>query len=265
MTWDKLRTGAEARLFIADIARRIRADQLDLGRKHYALSLAMGVLSAIFCNIGRLAAVEFGVAGGAGLLDLCKAAAFFRAELGMEIDVYGFDNATGLPAPADYRDLPEVWQQGDFLLPDPALLRGKLPPFAHLVIGDIADTRDRFANILGKTRTLGFVSIDVDFYSSAKPCLDILRLDAASYMPAVPMFFDDILPVHLTYNSWVGESLAIAEFNQENALRKIEANPHFNIAAGKRSFHACHVLDSPYRTGERQFRRGFSMRQLTFV
>jgi hypothetical protein len=109
------------------------------------------------------------------------------------------------------------------------------------------------------------VAVDVDFYSSAKSCLDILRLDATCYMPAVPMFFDDILPVHLTYNAWVGESLAIAEFNQENEFRKIEANPHFNIAVGKRSFHACHVLDSPYRTGARPLRNGFSMKQLTFI
>jgi len=264
MKWDHFRTGAEARLFVADIAKRIRSGQLDLGRKHYALCLSMGVLSAIICGFEKITAVEFGVAGGAGLLDLCKAAAFFRSELGMDIAVYGFDNATGLPPPADYRDLPELWQKGEFLLQDPAILRAKLPHFAQLVIGDIAETRAKFRDILGGDRVLGFVAVDVDFYTSAKPCLDILRLPAACYLPAVPMFFDDILPIHLTYNSWVGESLAIEEFNLENEFRKIEANRNFDIMVGRRCFHACHVLDSPFRKADQPVRKGFSLKQLTF-
>jgi hypothetical protein len=262
MNWQDFSNGNEARSHMAAIAARIRTGELDLGRKHYALTLSLGVLAAIFCNVGRIVAVEFGVGAGDGLLQLCKAADFFRRELRFEIDVYGLDNATGLPPPADYRDHPELWQQGQFRLPDTAGLRARLPDYAKLIIGDVADTTRMFAEILHPQCLLGFVSIDVDYYSSTKPCLDILRHDASCYPPAVPMYFDDLMRGHLTYSAWCGEPLAIAEFNRDNEFRKIEANPVFNNGHPIRPFHACQVLDNPFRTGAQCFRKRFGMLNL---
>lgn len=264
MNWQDFSDGLEAQSFMAKTAARIRAGELDLGRKPYALTLSVGVLAAIFCNVGRIVAIEFGVGTGRGLLDLCKAADYFRRELGFEIDVYGLDNATGLPPPADYRDHPELWQKGQFHQRDTAGLRARLPDYAKLIIGDVADTTGMFADILNPQCLLGFVSVDVDYYSSTKPCLDILRHDAACYPPAVPMYFDDLMRYNLTYSAWCGEPLAIAEFNRDNAFRKIEANPAFKNGNAIRPFHACQVLDNPYRAGALSFRKGFSMLNLRF-
>lgn len=262
MKWHEFQNGPAALSYMAEVGGQIRAGELDIGRKHYALSLAMGVLSAIMCNVGKITAVEFGVGAGRGLLDLCKAAKFFREELDIEIDIYGLDNATGLPDPVDYRDHPEIWQKGNYWLRDPAELRSQLPDYARLVVGDVSDTTEMFRGILSDKNVLGFVSIDVDFYSSTVPCLDILKLDAACYMAAVPMHFDDFMPGNLTSNSWCGEKLAISEFNEANAFRKIEEKRSFNYHGQGSTFHACHILDSPYRAPGKILRRGFSMMHL---
>ena len=265
MHWNQFKNGREARGFMLDVAKKIRENELDLGRKHYALTLSLGVLSAIFCDVGRIVAIEFGVGTGGGLLDLCKAAEFFRRETGMSIEVYGFDNATGLPDSSDYRDHQELWRKGNFRLPDSSALSAKLPDYAHLVIGDIADTLSIAEEKLGDDNKLGFVAVDVDYYSSALSCLKLLKGDVSLYMPVVPMYFDDFMKSNLTSNSWCGEALAISEFNRDNAMRKIEANSFFNNGAWLRPYNACHILDHPLRSGAQPCRPGFSLLDLMFV
>ena len=184
----------------------------------------------------------------------------------MEIEIYGLDNATGLPEPADYRDYPEFWHKGQYFLGNPDSLRAKLPPYAHLIVGDVADTVSMFRDILSKESPLGFAAIDVDYYSSAVACLGILRHDASCYLPTVPMYFDDFMQTYLTSNDWCGEALAIAEFNRDNPLRKIQENRLFNtMALPGRAFHGCHVLDHPLRTNRSMHRKEFSFLALRFV
>jgi hypothetical protein len=43
-----------------------------------------------------------------------------------------------MPPPADYRDHPEQWQQGDFPM-DIDKLRRALPAYSETFIGDVAD------------------------------------------------------------------------------------------------------------------------------
>jgi len=263
-TWDEIGNAGEAWASMRHIATMIRSNKLKLGRRYYALTLSMGVFLAMFCNVRKIVAVEFGVGGGAGLLDLCKAAAFFRDKIGIEIEVYGLDNATGLPSYDGYKDCPELWPKGSFYLRDPEALRAKLPSYAHLIIGDIAETVGSFNDILGEDRKLGFVSVDVDYYSSTMSCLNILKQDISCYMPVVPMYFDDLMNLHVTYNSWCGEQAAIDEFNSTNTLRKIEAAPQFNNTVRGRPYHACHMLDHPLRATDKVHREGFRMVELRY-
>jgi hypothetical protein len=264
MNWQQLREGTETIAHMGQLAERIRKRELDVGRPHYALTLSLGVASAIFCNVGKIVAIEFGVGRGGGLLDLCKAAAFFRKELDIEIDVYGLDNATGLPPPADYRDHPEFWKQGAFELNDPQALRAQLPPYAKLVIGDVADTTAMFKDILSEDSPLGFVSVDVDYYSSAMSSLEVMKFDATGYLPTVPMYFDDLMQDQVTSNDWCGEALAIRTFNAEDRPRKIQENSRFNTLRPKRPYHGCHILDHPFRSGSRATRKQFGFQKLTF-
>jgi hypothetical protein len=255
MDWTEFDQPTVMRRF-QDIGRRIRNGELALGRGHYALPLAHGVMQAIHCGYDRIYAVELGVAGGKGLLELCRAAAFFREECDIDIQVWGLDNAAGLPPLLDHRDHPEIWQTGQFRLHDPDTLRAKLPPFAHLLIGDVGDTLAQLAHETYGAR-LAFAAIDLDFYSSTKRALPLFTLPPNCYVPAVPVYVDDI-EVLLTYNPWCGEGAAIEEFNRSQDFRKIERKPQFDI----HNFHVCHVLDHPIRTGAMKPRLRFEISKI---
>jgi hypothetical protein len=231
---------------ISQIATWIRNGTLDFGRNHYALSLLHGVLQAEHCGYNKLTAIEFGVGEGGGLVALINAADYFRRSCNIEIEVYGFDTCSGLPTLDGYKDHPEVWRQGQFRTPNPQALMEQFPDWAHLVIGDINDTVPEFIEEFKQSNSrLGFVSVDVDLYSSTVPALKIFELDSNLYVPAVPMYFDDVNFL-ITYSQYAGEALAINEFNQRNDFRKIESKEIFNIE----NFHVCHVFDHPVRTGK---------------
>ena len=157
-----------------------------------------------------------------------------------------------MPAALDYRDLPEHFQQGDFPMTNVAGLKQALPANAELLIGDVAETVPKFVHTLTADAPLGFVSVDVDYYSAAKAAMPILTGGAQNYLPLVPVYLDDI-GVHGS-NPWNGELLAVSEFNSENALRKIAP---FTLLRSRRIFKntqwidrmfAAHIHDHPYRS-----------------
>ena len=49
----------------------------------------------------RVSVIEFGVANGAGLINLCKIAKSVTKTTGIEFDVYGFDTGAGMPSAID--------------------------------------------------------------------------------------------------------------------------------------------------------------------
>ena len=60
----------------------------------------------------KISIIEYGVAGGQGLLILEEHIKEIEKFFDIEIDVYGFDTGEGLPDPIDYRDLPYHWKKG---------------------------------------------------------------------------------------------------------------------------------------------------------
>jgi len=119
--------------YFADFGNKLRSGELNrtlgIEQRKYLIPLAYGVKEAIMCGYDRLAVAEFGVFYGAGLLDLCNAAKLFRDDFGLDIQVYGFDRGTGGGLPGlvnDYRDHPELFQAGEFKMPDQEALRAKL-------------------------------------------------------------------------------------------------------------------------------------------
>jgi hypothetical protein len=136
-----------------------------------------------------------------------------------------------------------LWDHGEFLMSDPNVLRSQLPDFAKLIIGDIADTVTSVRDEL-LAHPLGFLAIDVDYYTSTLSCLKLLDLQAECYLPAVPAYFDD-LEVFITNSDWSGEPLAIAEFNATRTERKLQRNRESRI----NRFYTAHVLDHPIREG----------------
>jgi hypothetical protein len=205
----------------------------------------------------RVTLIEFGVAMGAGLMNMCKLAEATTKATGIEFDIYGFDTGQGMPAAVDYRDMPEAFQVGDFPM-DQAALQAALPANAKLILGPIKDTVGAFLQTLSADAPIGFVSVDVDYYSSAKDCLAAFTGRPEQYMPVVPLYLDDV--AIYSSNPWTGEYLAVNEFNAEQAMRKIAP---FNMLRSRRIFknpvwidmmHAVHIHDHALRSTNAQRR-----------
>ncbi len=96
-------------------------------------------------------------------------------------------------------------------------LRAKLAPRTTLILGDIAGTIERFQEEY-KPSPIGFMSIDVDLYSSTAAALR--TLDLCPILRQVAIYCDDI-DLALCHQ-WAGELLAIDEFNQQHASLKID-------------------------------------------
>ena len=220
-------------------------------RQQYAFPILYAADAAKKYGYKAVTILEFGVAGGAGLLNMCRIAERTRKATGIEFRIYGFDTGTGMPEPIDYRDIPESFQAGDFPM-DQDRLREALPDFAELVIGDIAETVPEFCRSLSEDAPIGFVAVDVDYYSSAKRTLDVLSAPPQLYLPIVPVYLDDI-GVDGS-NPWTGELLAVKEFNDAHEFRKIAP---FTLLRSQRIFKntqwidrmfAAHIHDHAYRS-----------------
>lgn len=184
-----------------------------------------------------ISALEFGVAEGYGLLALQAYAESVERETGVRVTVYGFDSGGGLPAgTGDYRDHPDWWQPGDFQMDVPGLT-AKLMGRATLVLGEIRDT----VTYQAIPEALGFLAIDVDFYSSAVDTLRILLRPDVPRLRRVALYFDDA-EEHYNHR-WAGEPLAIDQFNATSKSVKIDRWRGIKTGC---PFHEAHWLDAMY-------------------
>ncbi|MDR7554855.1 MAG: hypothetical protein QN157_04545 [Armatimonadota bacterium] len=169
----------------------------------------------------RVSVVEFGVAGGNGLVALERIAERVETQLGVAVDVYGFDTGTGMPRPQDVRDCPNLWAAAYFPMDVEKLVRRLRR--ARLVLGLVEDTLD---NVLQTgLAPVAFASFDLDYYSSTRAALRLLEASEEVLLPRVVCYFDDVMG--FTYSEFNGERLAIAEFNHTHEVRKL--SPIFGL------------------------------------
>lgn len=213
-----------------------------VNRLQYAYGLLEAADQARRMGIKSITAMEFGVAAGEGLLNLCKLAPGVTRATGVEINLVGFDNGVGMPPALDYRDHPEEFQFQDFPM-DHERLKRLLPPNCELVLGNVTQTVPEYRQKkLSSASPLGFAAIDVDYYSSTKEVLKMfLDADASKYIFLPVLYFDDI--VLANYSDWTGELLAVNEFNAENQLRKIQS---YRFLRSRRLFKNARWIDQIY-------------------
>ncbi len=187
-------------------------------RPHYAYGVYAAADLARRLGLNAISVIELGVAGGTGLLALERIANIVGAHLGIQINVTGFDSGQGMPAPADYRDLAHVWEKGFYKM-DVSNLKARLSPSTELILGDIKDT----ISLWTPKGSIGFVAFDLDFYSSTKTAFRVFENDDANTrLPRTYCYFDDLLwPEHACHNEYMGELLAITDFNEEQEYKKI--------------------------------------------
>lgn len=201
--------------WIGQAFRQILADPVGGRYRSYAWGVLQGASLAKVLGLRRMSVFEFGVAGGSGLVSLERIAELVERKTAVGIDVYGFDTGKGLPKPKDHRDVPYMWEEGDFSM-DEAALRSRLKR-AQLKLGLIERTVPEFLRT--DFAPVAFVSIDVDLYSAAKQALTLLDADQTKLLPRVFCYFDDIMGYG--YNDFTGERLAIHEFNAEHTMQKL--------------------------------------------
>jgi len=210
-------------------------------RQQHAFGLQYATEKAVKNGIKKLTIIEFGVANGAGLINISKICKRLNKIYGVEYQIYGFDTGMGMPDPIDFRDHPELYKPGDFKM-DQNKLKEILPENCHLVIGDVKETIQKFIDSdLLIENPIGFVSMDLDYYSSTKDALEIFSSNPSKYLDHFPVYFDDI--DEYSHNSSCGELLAINEFNALYRNRRIE---HHNFLVLKRIFKKANWINHMY-------------------
>ena len=220
-------------------------------RNQHAFALLYAADRAKLYGIRRITTIEFGVANGAGLLNMCELASLVTEATGTEIDIVGFDSGSGMPEVRTYKDHPEAYRPGWYPMQDRARLESALPSNARLIIGEISQTLPEFLSQLSAAAPIGFVSLDVDYYWSTVEALQVFRGAPLNYLPMVPIYLDDVsADIH---NPWCGELAAVGEFNGTDEMRKIgpmnflRETRVFKNARWISQMYVLHVFDHPAR------------------
>lgn len=228
-----------------DHVRRETQDGVQYPQYLYGLFSAARTAEAIGAR--EFSAIEFGVAGGGGLLALERHAALVERLCGVRVRVFGFDRGPGLPQPTDLRDCAFAFRGGEFPM-DIAGLTARLER-AELLIGDIRETVPRFIDT--EFPPIGFVSNDLDLYTSTRDSFSLFEVPGDRLLPRVTLYFDDL--AGYPYTTVSGEWAAIAEFNASHSERKIgyvsglkhTLGPHYRFARWAETFFLLHVFDHP--------------------
>jgi hypothetical protein len=191
----------------------------DLDRPHYAYCIFQAAKLAWLLKYPRISIIEFGCGGGNGLINAEMHIREVSKIFPVEIELYGFDMESGLPAPQDYRDMPHYFQRGFYSM-DRRALEQRLT-FTKLVIGDVKDTCATFFHHHDPA-PIGCMFFDLDFYSATRDALALIDVDVSRFLPRVFVYFDDIIGDDVWLcNDFTGERLAIEEFNRDHSAQKI--------------------------------------------
>ena len=101
---------------------------------------------------------------------------------------------------------------------DVAGLKARLKPRTRLVLGPVAQSVQRFLD--ENQVTVGFVSFDLDYYSSTNSAFPLLTSSKRKILRRTPLYFDDI---DFYFNhEFAGELLAIDELNRSSGEIRID-------------------------------------------
>lgn len=229
-------------------------------RPQHAFGLLHAADQAKERGFKTITVIEFGVANGAGLMNLIEIAKKVTKATGIKVNIYGFDTGEGMPEPIDYRDHPEYYNSGDFPM-NKALLEEKIKDKATIIYGPIKEKISSFIASISEEAPIGFVTIDVDYYSSTKDVLELFKAKATYFLPLTYVYLDDIFMPH--HNKKCGELLAVEELNEEQPLRQLsyhrffENQRVFKNANWVKQLYYFHVLDHPYRSDLKRDRNAY--------
>lgn len=87
---------------------------------------------------------------------------------------------------------------------------------ARLIVGDVTDTVPTF--IEEPVAPIGFISFDLDYYSSTMAAFRVFDGDLSRFLPRVVCYFDDMSNADALQCSLTGEVLAIQELTMRETM-----------------------------------------------
>jgi hypothetical protein len=224
-----------------------RIERSAIDRPHYGYCVLQAAKLAKKLGHKSVSVIEFGVAGGNGLVNLEMHAAEVSKLTGIEIQIFGFDTGQGLPPPDDYRDLPHVWKEGFFAM-DTDRLRARLTR-SKLVLGNISTSLPNFVPDYNPA-PIGAIFLDLDYYSSTKDAIELFELNRKNLLPRTFIYFDDIIGDDVAlFSEYTGPLLAINEFNARHDRQKICKTTHLTKRPYPETWHhqiyIYHDFESP--------------------
>lgn len=179
-------------------------------RPYYGFTIYHSLKLAKLLGYKKVSVIEFGVAGGNGLVNIEYHVKEIQKIIDIDVEIYGFDASSGLPKAKDYRDMPYLWKE-NFYVMDVPKLKSRLTS-STLMLGDIKKSLENFS-----AAPIACVMMDVDYYSST---VDALQIFNHPHLPRVFCYFDDVVGNETClYNEFSGELLAIDEFNKKNDMK----------------------------------------------
>ena len=194
-------------------------------RPQYAYCIIEAAKMAKDIGLEKFSIIEFGVAGGNGLVNIEHHVQEVEKEFGVKCEIYGFDSAEGMPSSSDYRDVLYMWGEGSYKMDREALER-RLKT-AKLVIGDVKNSAKNFFEQYNPA-PIGCIFFDVDYYTSTLAAFEIFNTSSENRLPRVACHFDDISGT----NEFLGELCAIKEFNDTH--KKMKIAPHHMLSEMRR-------------------------------
>jgi len=221
-------------------------DPIAAQRPHYVWGVLQGAALGKVLGFQRVSMLEIGVAGGAGLLAMERAADLCEELANIKIDVIGFDTGAGIPKPCDYRDMPYKWSEGYYPC-DVAELKKRLKR-AELRIGLLKETMPAF--LAQNPAPVAFVAFDTGMYSSTRDALSLFRGTHESLLPRLCCSFRSATGKDMS--EYGAELLAISEFNDNHAMRKISSIRGLTYFVPPKlrwwwidTMHSLHIFDHP--------------------
>ena len=186
-------------------------------RPHYHSVIYESTQTALKLNLKKISIIEFGVAGGNGLLAIEKYCEKLSKKYKVDYEIYGFDfgDSIGLNKSEDPKDIPYFWEEGEFKM-DYKKLSTKLKK-TKLILGDVSKTISKF-NTDYNPAPIGAIFFDLDYYTSTINAFKIFENSDEKLLPRIICYFDDLQP-HV--NNFNGEMAAIYEFNEKFKKIKI--------------------------------------------
>jgi hypothetical protein len=196
-------------------------------RPNYAWCMYYAAVEAKALGHKAVTIIELGVAGGNGLMCLCRHRKDIQKALGIEIVVVGFDSGAGLPQSTDPRDMLYAWPAGAYRM-DRSALESRIGGQAQLVLGDVAQTVHAWNP--EPAAPLGAVMFDLDYFTSTLASFALLAKQ--NLLPRVWCYFDDVCAgPEEALTERIGEREAIRQFNDdpERKVLKDHLSPAFTF------------------------------------